>query len=158
MNKLFILITLFAVSYVSYAQEAKSTCTKSACDKSCCDKPSCCKSSCGSDGTKKADASVITIMRNDLETVIAKMSTSSISFNKEIAELKIEKGTCDDECLLNISKAASTVRYELLNKVEPSRLTASLKNFKPGNFSNKRKMVSGLKKEIELLTTQVAKL
>lgn len=143
MKKLFILILLSGVSYLTHAQEAK---------------PACDKSSCGPEGTKKGEAVVITTMRNDLQAVIAKMSKSSVSFDKEIAEMEIAKGATDDECLLYISQAASAVRYELLNKVDPSKLTASLKNYKPGSFSNKQKMVSGLKKEIEILTTQAEKL
>jgi hypothetical protein len=143
MKKLFILMLLLGASYLSQAQETK---------------PGCDKTSCGPEGTKKAEAVVITAMRNDLQAVIAKMSKSAVSFDKDVVEMEITKGGTDDECLLYISQAASAVRFELVNKVDPSKLNASLKNYKPGNFPNKQKMVSGLKKEIELLTAQVQKL
>lgn len=143
MKKLFILIALTGISYLSHAQaEAKS-----------CD-----KSSCGPEGTKKGEAAVITTMRSDLETVIAKMSKSSVSFDKTVAEMKIAKGATDDECLLFISQAASTVRYELVSKIESSKLIASLKDYKPANFSTKQQMVSALKKEIQILASQAEKL
>jgi hypothetical protein len=143
MKKLFILILLSSVSYLTLAQETK---------------PGCDKTSCGPEGTKKGEAVVITTLRNDLQTVITKMSKSTVSFDKEIADMEIAKGATDDECLLYISQAASAVRYELVNKVDPSKLNASLKNYKPANFSTKQKMVSGLKKEIELLVAQAEKL
>jgi hypothetical protein len=139
MKKLFILIALTGISYLSAAQ-------------------SCDKSSCGPEGTKKGEAVAITNLRADLESVITRMSRSSVSFDKEVAEMKIARGSSDDESLLYISQAASAIRYELLNKVEPSKIIASLRNYKPSNFSNKQKMVSGLKKEIELLASQAGEL
>lgn len=139
MKKLLILIAFTGISFLSAGQ---------ACD----------KTACGPEGTKTGEAVAITTLRTNLESVITKLSGSSLSLDKEIAEMKIAKGSSDDESLLFISQAASTIRYELLNKVEPSKLIASLRNYKPVNFSTKQKMVSGLKKEIEILVSQAEKL
>jgi hypothetical protein len=144
MKKLFILILVSGVSFYSWAQS--------------CDPAACEKKSCGPEGTKKAEAAVITTMRSDLQTVITKMSKSSFAFDKQVAEMKLEKGASDDESLLFISQAATALRYELLNKIESSKLIASLKNYKPGTFSTKQQMVSALKKEIQILATQAEKL
>ncbi len=119
---------------------------------------SCDKKSCGPEGTKKEEAAVITTLRTDLQSVVARMSQSGISFDKEIAQMEIVKGTSDDESLLYISQAASTIRYELLNKVESSKLVSSLKDYKPGSVSSKQKMVASLQKEIQILASQADKL
>jgi hypothetical protein len=97
-------------------------------------------------------------MRSDLQTVINKMSQSTLAFDKHVSDLKISKGSSDDESLLFISQAVNSVRYEFLSKVESSKLIASLKQYQPSNFSTKQQMVSALKKEIQTLTTQAEKL
>ena len=145
------LLTLVVIAIAPYFASAQS-CTPS-CDKTC-DK----KTSCGPEGTKKAEAAVITTMRTDLQTVITKMSESSLAFDQQVRGMTIEKGTTDDESLLYLSQAATTIRFELLNKVESSKMTASLKDFKPGTAANKQQMVANLKKEIQVLTTQAEKL
>lgn len=119
---------------------------------------SCDKSSCGPAGTKKDEAKAITTMRSDLLTVATKMSKSSVNFDMNVSEMKIEKGATDDESLLYISQAATAIRYELINKVESSKLIASLKEYKPLRAGSKQQMVSNLKNEIELLATQADKL
>ena len=118
----------------------------------------CDKKSCGPEGTKKEEAAVITSMRSDLQTVITKMSHSSWAFDLQVKEMSIEKGASDDESLLYISQAATSIRYELLTKVEPSKVVASLKDFKPSSSSTKQQMVANLKKEIQLLAVQAEKL
>lgn len=138
MKKLFILI-ITGIPFLSTAQ----TCEKTA---------------CGPEGTKKEEAVVIITLRTDLQSVITRMAQSSLSFDKQVSELKITKGSSDDESLLFISQAATSVRYELLSKVTPSKLVSPLKEYKPGTFSTKQQMVSGLKKEIQLLASQVEKL
>ena len=143
MKKLFVLAILTLSAYVSSAQ-------------SCA--PSCEKKSCGPEGTKKDEAAVITTMRNDLQTVITKMSKSTLAFDKQVKELSIEKGASDDESLFYISQAATSIRYELLSRIEPSNQVASLKDFKPSPSSTKQQMVANLKKEIQLLATQADKL
>lgn len=72
--------------------------------------------------------------------------------------MEIEKGTSDDESLLFISQAVNAIRFELVNKIEPSKLIASLKDYQPARFSTKQQMVSALKKEIQMLTSQAEKL
>ena len=142
MKKLILLIIL-AVSYGSYAQSCEQTCEKK---------------SCGPEGTKKEEAAVITTMRNDLQTVIVKMSKSSLAFDNQLKGMTIEKGASDDESLLYISHAATTIRYELLNKIASSKLVASLKDYKPSASSTKQQMVANLKKEIQLLAAQAERL
>jgi hypothetical protein len=119
---------------------------------------SCDKKSCGPEGTKKEEAAVIKSMRTDLQTVVTKMSKSNLAFDAQVKDMTIEKGENDDESLLFLSQAATTIRYELLNKVDGSKLVASLKEFKPGAASNKQQMVANLKKEIQILATQAEKL
>src|SRR5687768_7709031 len=116
MKKLLILIALTGVSFLSTAQ---------CCDKTSVDKPACDKTACGPEGTKKGEAVTITTLRTELESVITKISKSSVTLDKEVAEMKISKGSSDDESLLFISQAAAPLRYELLNKVEPSKQVAS---------------------------------
>lgn len=148
MKKLLILVVVAIAPYFVAAQ----SCTPS-CDKTC-DK----KSSCGPEGTKTEEAAVITTMRTDLQTVITKMSKSSLSFDQRVKGMKIEKGTTDDESLLFLSQAATTIRFELLNKIESARMTASLKDFKSGTAVTKQQMVANLKKEIQVLATQAENL
>jgi len=143
MKKLLTLTILIMSAYVTSAQSCAQTCDKK---------------SCGPEGTKKEEAAVISTMRSDLQTVITKMSNSSWSFDKQVKEMSIEKGVSDDESLFYISQAATSVRYELLNKVEPSKVVASLKDFKPSTSSTKQQMVANLKKEIQLLAVQADKL
>lgn len=147
MKKLFILILIAAVPFISSAQSCAKT-----------EGASCDKTSCGPEGTKKGEAKVITTLRTDLQSVINKMSQSSVAFDKQVAEMKVEQGNNDDESLLFISQAVNSVRYEILNKIESSKLVASLRNYKPGSFSTKQQMVSALKKEIEMLANQAEKL
>jgi len=143
MKKLLILAFLTMSAYVTSAQSCAPTCDKK---------------SCGPEGTKKEEAAVITTMRSDLQTVITKMSNSSWAFDKQLKEMSIEKGANDDESLFYISQAATSIRYELLSKVEPSKVTASLKDFKPSASSTKQQMVANLKKEIQLIAVQAGKL
>jgi len=143
MKKLLILTFLTMSAYVTSAQSCAPTCDKK---------------SCGPEGTKKEEAAVITTMRSDLQTVITKMSNSSWAFDKQVKEMSIEKGANDDESLFYISQAATSIRYELLSKVEPSKVTASLKDFKPSASSTKQQMVANLKKEIQLIAVQAGKL
>jgi hypothetical protein len=140
------IIALLILSVSSYAMSAQS-CAQS------CD-----KKSCGPEGTKKEEAAVIKTMRTDLQMVVAKMAKSNLAFDSQIKDLTIEKGDNDDESLLFLSQAATTIRYELLNKLERSNLVASLKEFKPGAASSKQQMVANLKKEIQVLATQAEKL
>lgn len=143
MKKLIVLIVVAVTSFTSYSQ----SCTQS------CD-----KKSCGPEGTKKEEAAIITTMRTDLQTVITKVSKSSLPIDNQLKDMTIEKGGSDDESLLFISQAAASIRYELLNKLESSKLVASLKNFKPSASSNKQQMVANLKKEIQLLAMQAENL
>jgi hypothetical protein len=147
MKKLFILILIAGMPSFSNGQS---------CDKSL--SSSCSKTSCGPEGTKKAEAAVIGSMRTDLQGVVTRMSKSSLSFSKEVSEMEIEKGTSDDESLLFISQAVNAIRFELMNKIDPSKLIASLKEYQPARFSTKQQMVSALKKEIQMLTSQAEKL
>ena len=143
MKKLLVLVILTMSVYVASAQSCAQTCDKK---------------SCGPEGTKKDEAAVITTMRNDLQTVITKMSKSTLAFDKQLKEMSIEKGASDDESLFYISQAATSIRYELLSKVESPKQVASLKDFKPSPSSTKQQMVANLKKEIQLLATQADKL
>jgi hypothetical protein len=143
MKKLIVFILVAVSSFVSYSQSYAQTCDKK---------------SCGPEGTKKEEAAVISTMRTDLQTVIAKISKSSLAFDSQLKEMTIEKGASDDESLLFISQIATSIRYELLSKVESSKLVASLKDYKPSVSSNKQQMVANLKKEIQLLATQAEKL
>jgi hypothetical protein len=139
MKKIIILIALTGISSFSVAQ-------------------SCDKKSCGPEGTKTEEARVISSLRADLQAVVNKMSQSGISFEREISQMEITKGANDDESLLFISQAASAIRYELLNKVEPTKITSQLKEYKPGNLSSKQKLVSSLQKEIKILANQADKI
>jgi len=143
MKKTLMLILFTAVSVVSWGQPCA---------------PSCDKKSCGPEGTKKAEAAVISGMRADIQTVLKKMSASALSFDKQIAEMKIEKGETDDESLLYLSQAITAIRYELLNKLESSRIIGSLKTYRPAAISTKQQLVSSLKKEIEMLASQAENL
>lgn len=143
MKNILILIILGVSFYTASAQSCAQTCEKK---------------SCGPEGTKKEEAAVITTMRNDLQTVLAKISKSPVAFDKEIKELTIERGASDDESLLFISQVATSIRYEFLNKVETSKLVPSLKDYKPAASTTKQKMVASLKKEIQLLAAQAEKL
>jgi len=116
--------------------------------------PSCEKKSCGPEGTKKEEAAVISTMRSELQTVITRMSKSSLSFDKRIAEMKIERGTSDDESLFFISQAANSIRHEFVSKIESSKLVVPLREYEPLAVSTKQQMVSALKKEIQILTSQ----
>ena len=145
MKKLLFLLLIAAVPYFSNGQ-------------SCSPSPSCEKTSCGPEGTKKSEAKVITSLRSDLQSVIDKMSKSSVAFDKELAQMTIAQGASDDESLLFISQAASSIRYELTSKLEPGQQVASLRDFRPKNFSTKAQMVSALKKEISVLADQAEKL
>jgi hypothetical protein len=142
MKKLIALIIITVSSYATYAQ----------CEKTCD------KKSCGPEGTKKEEAAVIGTMRNDLQTVIEKMSKSSLAIDAQLKGMTIEKGTNDDESLLYISQAAASIRYELLSKIESSKVVASLKDYKPSASSSKQQMVANLRKEIQLLAAQAEKL
>jgi hypothetical protein len=137
------LIALIVLAVSSYAMHAQSCCAKT------CD-----KTSCGPEGTKKEEAAAITTMRNDLQTVIAKVSKSSLAIDRQLKNMTIEKGTSDDESLLYISQAATSIRNELLNKIESSKLVASLKEYNPSASSTKQQVVANLKKEIQLLAAQ----
>lgn len=139
MKKFIIFILLVVSSYASYTQ-------------------SCDKKSCGPEGTKKEEAAVITTMRDNLQTVLTKLSQSPLAFDNQFLALTIEKGASDDESLLYISLAATSIRYELLNKLESSQLIGPLKEYKPLAASSKQQLVANLKKEIQLLTTQTEKL
>ncbi|HYG01667.1 MAG TPA: hypothetical protein VD927_04435 [Chryseosolibacter sp.] len=143
MKKLTVLILLALCTSVTYAQSCAKSCEKK---------------SCGPEGTKKEEAAVITTMRSDLQTVIAKMSKSTFTFDNQLKDLTIEKGASDDESLLFLSQAATTIRYELLSKIESSKLVAPLKEYKPSASSTKQQMVANLKKEIQLLAVQAEKL
>jgi hypothetical protein len=147
MKMLFILILIASMPFFSNGQS---------CDKSL--PASCSKTSCGPEGTKKGEAAVIGSMRTDLQSVVARMSKSSLVFSKEVSEMEIEKGTSDDESLFFISQAVNVIRFELVNKIESSKLISSLKEYQPARFSTKQQMVSALKKEIQLLTIQAEKL
>ena len=143
MKKLYAFVILAVSFYASHGQSCAQTCDKK---------------SCGPEGTKKEEAAVITTMRNELQAVITKMSKSSLIFDGQFKGMTIEKGATDDESLLYISLAATSIRYELLDKIESSKLVVSLKNFKPSAISSKQQMVSILKKEIQLLATQAEQL
>jgi hypothetical protein len=147
MKKLLILMLIAGMPFFASAQ----SCSKAA-------TASCDKTSCGPEGTKKGEAKVISSLRTDLQSVINKMSKSSLAFDKAIAEMTLAQGENDDESLLFISQAATSVRYELLNKIQSAKLIASLKDYKPSVFSSKQQMVSALKKEIEILASQAEKL
>jgi hypothetical protein len=144
MKKLFILFLITAVPCFVYAQ----TCSRESCD----------KKSCGPEGTKVKEAAVITGMRTDLQTVIEKMSKSTVSFDKNVEEMNIEKGATDDESLLFLSQAITAIRYEFLNKLKTPELVSSLKEYRPVTFSNKQQMVTALKKEIQILASQAENL
>jgi hypothetical protein len=144
MKKLLVLIAFAGASFMAVAQSG--------------DKPACDKSSCGPEGTKTGEAKAITTLRSDLEAVITKMSQSSVAFDKNVATMKVAKGGTDDECLLYISQAVNSVRHELVSKLDPSKLIASLKKYEPAVVSNKQQMMASLKKEIEILANQAEKL
>jgi hypothetical protein len=143
MKKLFAIIAISAMPLFLVAQSCAQSCDKTA---------------CGPAGTKKEEAAVITTLRTDLQSVISKMSKSSVSFGKEVSEMRVTKGSTDDESLLFISQAATSIRYELLSKLDASKLTASLKDYKPHSFSTKQQMMAGLKREIQLLINQAERL
>lgn len=144
MKKLFILLLVSGGSFFTVAQ----SCSPASCD----------KKSCGPEGTKRAEAAIITSMRNDLQSIIVKMSKSSLSFDKQVTEMKIEKGGTDDESLLFISQATANVRYHLLSKIETPKLVSSLRSYKPENVFSKQQMVAALKNEIQILASQAEKL
>jgi hypothetical protein len=147
MKKLLILLFIVSAPFFVNAQS---------CDKSAAS--SCAQTSCGPEGTKKAEAAVISKMRSDLQTVIARMSKSTLAFDKTVSDLEITKGTSDDESLLFISQAANSIRHEFVSKIESTKLIASLRQYQPSDFSNKQQMVSALKKEIQILSNQAEKL
>ena len=138
------LVILSIAFYASYAQSCSQTCDK--------------KSSCGPEGTKKEEAAAISTMRTDLQLVITKMSKSPVAFDNQLKDITIGKGASDDESLLYISQVATSIRYEFLNKIESSKLVASLKDYKPSASSTKQQMVANLKKEIQLLAAQAERL
>lgn len=145
MKKLFILILISGISFLTVAQ-------------SCPPSPSCDKKSCGPEGTKKEEAAVISNMRTDVQTVLAKMAKSKVSFDKQVADMTVEKGESDDESLLFLSQAVTAIRFELVNKLGSAKLTAGLKEYKPSTASTKQQIVATLKKEIQLLTNQAESL
>ena len=112
-------------------------------------------SCCGPEGTKTAEAAVITDMRAHLVSVIQKMSTSSISFDSQVAGMIIAKGTSDYESLLFISQAVSMVKSELKSKLSANSLQPALSSYKPERATTKQQMVANLKKEIQWLVSQV---
>jgi hypothetical protein len=143
MKSLIVLIIVAISSHATFSQTCSQTCAKQ---------------SCGPEGTKKEEAAVIKAMRSDLQTVITKMSKSSLEFDIQLKDMIVEKGTSDDESLLYISQAATSIRYEFMNKIESSRLVSSLKEFKPSGSLTKQQMVASLKKEVQLLKAQAERL
>jgi hypothetical protein len=148
MKKLIILISIAIAPYIVSAQSCAQSCNPT------CDK----KSSCGPEGTKKGEAAVITTMRTDLQSVIGKMSKSSTAFDQQVKQMTIEQGANDDESLLFLSNAATTIRFEMITKVDRSKMSASLRDYKPATATTKQQMVANLKKEIQLLATQAEEL
>lgn len=155
MKKLIVLIILAVSSYATYAQSCTPSCP-SPCPPTC--KPGCDKKLCVAEEAKTEEAAEITTMRNDLQTVITKISRSSLAIDNQLKYLTIAKGTSDDESLLFISQAAASVRYELLRKMESSKVVASLKDYKPSASSTTQQMATNLEKEIQLLAAQAEKL
>ncbi|MBT1699510.1 hypothetical protein KK083_21610 [Fulvivirgaceae bacterium PWU4] len=154
MKKLIALIVFAVSSYITHAQSCTPSCP-SPCPPSCtqtCDKKLC------TAGAGNKEEAAITTMRNDLQTVIAKMSKSSLAIDGQLKDLTIEKGASDEESLRRISQAAASVRYQLLRKLEPSKLVASLKDYKASEVSTKQQMLASLQEEIELLAAQAEKL
>jgi hypothetical protein len=163
MRKFIILITLAVSTYATYAQSCTKSCTPSCaepCTKTCnerCTK-TCDKQVCEKERSKTAEAALISSMRSDLQTVIEKASKSSVAFDSQLKEATIEEGTNDEESLLYISRVAASIRSEFLNKVESTKLMASLKDYTPSPYSTKQQMVANLKQEIQLLATQAENL
>jgi hypothetical protein len=162
MKKLIVLIILAVSSLATYAQSCTQPCPPT-CTQPCppsCTQPcakTCDKTACGPEGTKK-EAAVITTMRSDLQTVIAKVSKSSLAFDNQLKETKIERGASDEESLLYISQVAASIRQEFLTKVASAKLVTPLKDYTPSPSSTEQQMVANLKKEIQLLATQAEKL
>lgn len=162
MKKLIVLIVLAVSSYATHAQSCTPSCP-SPCPPSC---PTPCPPSCAQTCDKKSctaaasnqEEAAITTMRNDLQTVIIKVRRSSLAVDNTLKNMTIEKGASDDESLLRISQAAASVRYELLRKMESSKLVASLKDYKASEASTKQQMVASLQEEIQLLAAQAEKL
>jgi hypothetical protein len=143
MKKLITLTLVILMPWFAHSQSCAETCDKK---------------SCGPEGTKKSEAAIITTMRNDLQTVITKMANSPLQFDQQIRRMTIQAGSTDDESLWFLSQAAATIRFELLNKIESTKMMASLKNFKPVTVTTKQQMVANLKKEIQVLSSQAEKL
>ena len=143
MRNLFILILFSLPLQFSWAQSCP---------------PSCDKTSCGPEGTKKAEAAVITTMRTEVQTVLTKMSQSKIAFDKHVANMKLEKGETDDESLLFLSQAVTAIRYELTSRLDASKQLLALKQFKPASSATKQQMVAALRKEIQVLASQAESL
>jgi hypothetical protein len=137
MKKLIMLVVLAVAAYASYAQ----TCN-----------PLCCKKTCEADKAKKETASIST-MRSDLQTVITKMSRSSMAFDKQLTDLTVKNCVCDEEGLRYLSTVATSIRREFVQKVDPSKLVASLKEHGRASLPEQQTL-AGLKKEIQLLSAQ----
>lgn len=119
-------------------------------------KPGCDPKSCGPDNTKVAEARVITDLRAKLQASIVALGKSSLSFSPELVKFTIPKGTSDDESLLFITQAAAKVKAELLARVPSNKITTELRELQEPLASNKQQMLLHLKKEIEILSAQIA--
>jgi hypothetical protein len=137
MKKLIMFIILAMAAYASSAQS--------------CD-PGCCKKTCEPDGAKKETAS-ISKLRSDLQTVITKMSKSSLAFDKRVTDLTVKNCVCDEAGLCYLSKIVTSIRHELVEKIEPSKLVVSLKECDHASQPEQQTLAS-LKKEVQLLTAQ----
>ena len=110
--------------------------------------PGCCKKTCEAAKTETASVSSL---RSDLQTVITKMSQSSWGFDKQVTDLTLKNCVCDAEGLRYLSTVATTVRRAFVEKIEPSKLVASLKD---QASPSSHETLAGLQKEIQLLTAQ----
>jgi hypothetical protein len=136
--KKFIMLVILAVA--AYASPAQS-----------CD-PACCKKTCEPDRAKKETASISTL-RSDLQMVINKMSKSSLAFDKRVTGLTVKNCVCDEEGLRYLSTIATSIRRELMKKIESSSLVGS---WKAGDLAPQpeQQTLASLNKEVQLLTAQ----
>lgn len=145
MKKL-VIVMLMVLSLGSYAQSSANA------------KPGCDKTSCGPEGTKKGEAVAITNLRTDLEGIKLRMAKTGVSFNKELLETPIAKGSTDDESLLYLLQTVSVMRQELTTKLDRTRLSTDFVSNSPVAFSSKQQLMVALKKEVQLINEQLDQL
>lgn len=121
-------------------------------------KPGCDPKSCGPDNTKVEEAKVITDLRDQLQSAINKMGSSSYAFDKGIKTYQIPKGSSDDESVLFISQTITCVKRHLKATLPEEKILIELKEGNPALTESKQQVIAQIKKDILFIEKQINQL